>query len=85
MLLAEDGRHVWLGRHSDPALEEIEAAEARLREMNLGGWLAIHDGDYWDREKPVNLMMVRSLASPAATWEQSRDCFEAKRREWLTP
>jgi hypothetical protein len=83
MLLAEDGRHVWLGRHSDPAPEEIEAAEAHLQEMSLGGWLAVHEGDYWGGENVVDLMMVRSLASPAATWEQARASFEARRRERL--
>lgn len=82
MLLAEDGRHVWLGRHSDPSSAELDASEARLRGMGLGGWLAVHEGDYWDGG-PVVVMMVRPLASPVRSWDGALAAFEAERKAGL--
>ncbi len=79
MVLGEDGRHVWLGRHSDPTPEEIRTSETRLREAGLGGWLAVHEGDYWG-DQDVALMMVRPLASPGCRWDEAAERFEAARR-----
>ena len=44
MLLAEDGRHSWLGRATDPTAEEIASLEDQLTGLNLGGWIAVVDG-----------------------------------------
>ena len=70
MLLAEDGRHSWLGRDTDPATEEITSLENQLTQANLGGWIAIVRGHYW-RDGKLRLLEVRKLGEPGSTWEQA--------------
>ena len=44
IVLGEDGRHVTIGRHSDPADSEIANLEQSLGDQGLNGWLVIVDG-----------------------------------------
>jgi hypothetical protein len=46
--LGTDGRHITLGRHSDPTEDEIGRLEAALRAKGTGAWLAVAEGDYWN-------------------------------------
>jgi hypothetical protein len=57
IVLTEDGRHITLGRYTDPSPEEIATAEAGLAEQGLSGWLAVMKGNYYERVQP-SLMMV---------------------------
>ena len=82
IILGEDGRHVTMGRHSDPSPEEIAQAEAGLAAQNLAGWLAIMEGAYYQRRKP-SLMMVRQLCNPQRPFAEAVDAFEAARRATL--
>lgn len=75
MLLVENGYHVWFGRHTDPSPEMLRATEARLGELGFGGWLSVHERDYWSREGGV-LMMFRPLAPSACSWDQAMRNFE---------
>ena len=82
IVLGIDGRHVTLGRHTDPTEEEIAAAEARLAAQGLAGWLVLMKGGYYAQGKP-SLMMVRALANPARVFEEAAGDFEAKRKAAL--
>ena len=82
-VIGEDGRHVWLGRHSDPSEEEIAGAETALAAQKLAGWLAVVEGDYWSRRGRLAFVMVRPLASPASAFEAATAAFEAARKAKL--
>jgi hypothetical protein len=82
IVLATDGRHVTLGRHSDPTEEQIQAAESGLKAAGEAGWLAVMKGQYHSR-RPVELLMVRPLGAPAETWEAAIGAFEVVRRALL--
>lgn len=83
IVLGTDGRHVTIGRHTDPSPEEVEQAERGLAAQGLSGWLAVMKGGYYVRRKPA-LMMVRPLANPARPFEEVAAEFEAKRKATLT-
>jgi hypothetical protein len=79
IVLATDGRHVTLGRHTDPTEEEIEATEAALKRAGRSGWLAVMKGGYYSR-RPIELLMVRPLGGPEDAWNDAARAFEAIRR-----
>jgi hypothetical protein len=79
LLLAETGDHSWLGRASDPSEDEIGAAEASLRRVGTGGFLAVSEGDYWSRG-PMSLLEVRRLNGPGASFDVAVAAFMGKRR-----
>lgn len=83
MLLAEDGRYGWVGRHTDPSEDEIAAFEASMRERGTPGWLAVHRGDFWDRRSTPELVMVRPMAAPTLPWEVGVETFLARRNAYL--
>lgn len=85
IVLGTDGRHVTLGRQSDPTVEEILAAEHSLACQRLSGWLAVVEGEYWSLRDRPNLMMVRPLASPSGAFEDAAAAFEAARTRALQP
>lgn len=77
LVLASDGRHVTLGRHRDPEPEEIARAEAGLTANGLAGWLVLMKGGYYDSRNTPELMMVRTLGVPQASWETAVAGFVA--------
>jgi hypothetical protein len=79
LLLAETGEHAWLGRATDPTEDEIEAAEASLRHLGKGGFLAITEGDYWS-EEPLSLLEVRPLNKPRGSFDVAMAAFFVKRK-----
>ena len=82
IVLGTDGRHVSMGRHTDPTPEDVADAERGLAEQGMAGWLAVMKGGYHVRRKPA-LMMVRPLANPARPFEEAAAEFEAKRKATL--
>ncbi len=69
VIIGDDGRHVTIGRHSDPSeIDLLRAAEA-LRGTNSGGWLAITEGNYYSAEGKFSVMMVRELVPSLISWE----------------
>ena len=80
IVLGEDGRHVTLGRHTDPTTEEIGHAGAGLRAAGLGGWLAVMEGVYYRSRGGVSLMMVRELVPCRASWDEAVSAFTDLRR-----
>lgn len=78
-IIGEDGRHVWLGRASDPSDAEIEAAEKKLLDAGLAGWLAIVEGEYWSRNMKLTFVNVRPLACPQGGFKAALAAFGAHR------
>jgi hypothetical protein len=82
LVLGTDGRHVTLGRHSDPSPEEIKSVEAALAANGQSGWLAVLNGSYYRHRGPA-LMMVRPLCNPKRSFADAAAAFEAARKEAL--
>jgi hypothetical protein len=85
LVVGEDGRHAWLGRHSDPSPQEIAAVEASLSAQGLAGWLATAGGDYWRRRSRLVLLEVRPLGTPVVAFADAVLAFEAMRAAALEP
>ncbi len=79
IVLADDGRHVTVGRAIDPNEKEILATAVALTTQGLGGWLAIMDGDYHRTESPISLLEVRRLGQPKAEWLEAESRFRQTR------
>jgi hypothetical protein len=83
IVLSEDGRHVSVGRDTDPDEAELATLADALRAQNTGGWLAMMEGNcYSDCAAPA-LMMVRPLAPAATAWEDAAATFQQRRRQTL--
>jgi hypothetical protein len=83
--IGADGRHITMGRHSDPTEDEIGRLEAGLREQGIGAWLAVAEGDYWNPKARMTLLMVRSIGRPEGVWEQAVTAFNERRQDSLQP
>ena len=83
IVLCTDGRHMSLGRHTDPTEEEIVAAERSLSLAGLAGWLAVMTGDYYARKVRLSIMLVRPLAGPVSVFEDATAAFEKRRSSTL--
>jgi hypothetical protein len=85
IILAQDGRHVTMGRAAPPSEAEVEAAAAALAAQGLAGWLATLDGDYWSRRRAA-LAPVQILGDCASLdWPAAITAFEAARQHALRP
>ena len=80
IILAQDGRHVTMGRAAPPSEAEVEAAAAALAAQGLAGWLATLDGNYWSRRR-VALAPVQALGDGAnLDWPAAVTAFDAARK-----
>ncbi len=85
IIIAQDGRHVTMGRAAPPSEAEVEAAAAALTAQGLAGWLATLDGNYWSRRR-VALAPVQMLGDSAGLdWPAAITAFEAARQRALRP
>ena len=85
IILAQDGRHVTMGRAAPPIEAEVEAAAAALAAQGLAGWLATLDGNYWSRRR-VTLATVQTLGNGATLdWPAAITAFKAARQRALRP
>jgi hypothetical protein len=75
IILGEDGRHVTVGRHSDPTNEELARAADVLRATEQGGWLAVMEGVYYSCGI-VSLMQVRQLVPSHTDWQTAVQAFK---------
>ena len=86
IILAEDGRHVTVGRHTDPTPEEIGQAGSQLCALGVGGWLAVLEGGYYRPRDGVTLLMIREIApTHGTTWDEAADSFQRIRNGVLSP
>jgi len=74
LILAEDGRHVLLGRNSDPTEQEISLAANALAVQNIGGWLVIGFGNYYQKT-PYNLEKIREISACKVPWDIAENLF----------
>jgi hypothetical protein len=80
-IIASDGRHSWLGRHSDPTPEELETLTARLHAQGAVTWLAVTEGVYYSTDT-LSILIVGPLTGsgdPAAAIQ----AFQEMRRQNL--
>ena len=84
LIVAQDGRHVTVGRHTDPSPAEIERAGAQLDAMATDGWLVVSEGIYYSDE-PITLLMVRRIAGGAGTWEEAERLWHEIRERSAVP
>jgi hypothetical protein len=84
IVLGEDGRHVSVGRHSDPSDAELDTIAEALRAQGSGGWLAMMEGDYYLGRAAPTLMMVRPLTPVTAAWDDAAAAFQEKRVQALS-
>ena len=82
VILGTDGRHVTMGRHTDPSPDEVARAEAGLAAQGLAGWLAVMKGGYYTSPEP-SLMMVRPLCNPQTPFAEAVAAFQAARKATL--
>lgn len=81
IILGQDGRHVSIGRSSDPSEQEIAGAAAALVATGNAGWLAVLEGDYWAARGPVRLVQVRPLNGGTGGWDDAVVAFNRRRAE----
>ena len=84
IVLGDDGRHVTLGRHTDPSEEELARATDALRASGQGGWLAVTEGRYYSGDQ-LSVLMVKELAPPRAMWETALAAFQEARQTVALP
>jgi len=85
IILAQDGRHVTMGRAAPPSEAEVETAAAALAAQGLAGWLATLEGNYWSRRR-VAIAPVQMLGDGASLdWPAAITAFEAARQRALRP
>lgn len=72
VVLGGDGRHVSVGRYTDPSEEEIQRMEQDLHSQGLTGWLAIVSGDYYGPGQ-IEIVQVRPLVVPQDDREGDMD------------
>ena len=83
IILAQDGRHMTMGRAAPPSEAEVKAAAAALAAQGLAGWLSTLDGNYWSRRR-VALAPVQTLGDGATLdWPAAIAAFEAARQRTL--
>jgi hypothetical protein len=83
LVLTANGEHSWLGRHSDPKPDEIEAVKRQLDELGIAGWLAVSEGAYYSRGL-IKLLEVRAIGSAVGDWGAAEAAFHTRRRATLT-
>ena len=85
IILAQDGRHVTMGRAAPPSEAEVQAAAAALTAQGLAGWLATLDGDYWSRRR-VALTPLQILGDGTTLdWPAAIAAFGVARQRALRP
>ena len=67
LVVADDGTHSIIGRHSDPSKEELDGFAAQVDRRGLTAWLVVSEGVYFSQE-PVTLMVVRRISAADGDW-----------------
>lgn len=85
IILAEDGRHSTIGRHTDPSEAELVNVANALTASGQGGWLAVTEGQYYLPHDRIAVMLVRELSPTHTPWETAVEAFQAARRRAIAP
>jgi hypothetical protein len=79
--ISSDGRHVWLGRASDPTESELATLTGQLSSLGATAWLAVVEGEYLGT-KPLTILPVKELTG-SGSWSDALANFLV-RRESMT-
>jgi hypothetical protein len=82
MVLAQDGRHSWLGRASDPSPDELASVADALDGQGIAAWLAVSEGAYFSGDK-LAVIAVRPLTRALGSWDDALTAFHARRTKAL--
>ena len=80
VVITMDGRHVWLGRNTDPTSEELRRTAEQLDRQSLTGFLGITEGSYYNPSHTLSVMFVRLLAGEG-DWETAKAAFLSRRAD----
>jgi len=83
LILAEDGRHVLLGRHRSPTEEDISRVAHALAAQGLGGWLALGTGNYYEKTQQYSLQNIMAISKSMVSWEIAETRFYKIREDLL--
>jgi hypothetical protein len=84
IVLAEDGRHVTLGRANDPDAAELASLAETMHAQGLAGWLAVMEGDYHAHWATPTVMLVRALTPVTVEWGAAVAAFQDRRAQLLS-
>lgn len=74
IIVAQDGRHVALGRAAPPSDAEVaRCAETLVAQGIVGAWLAELHGTYWGHRR-VTLAPIRQIV-PGGDWREAEARF----------
>lgn len=82
-VITADGRHAWLGRHSDPTDAELAEVARQLEAAGDVAWLAVTEGGYYQPADAMQVLLVRPLAGAGGDWEAAKAAFLGRRAETL--
>lgn len=83
LLIAQDGRHTTLGRHTEPDDETLDTAAEGLDSLGLAGWYVLAEGRYYASEDSVALLPIRRLTATEGDWEAAVAAFHRRRLQAL--
>lgn len=84
ILIALDGRHIWMGRHTAPSQEELHKNRVTLEAMGITAWHGTYEGDYWSRKGgKFTDMQLLTTGLPGASLEEAVAAFQGKHVEAL--
>jgi len=83
IVITNDGHHAWLGRDSNPTVEELDALTLQLNAKGIVGWVAVLKGDYWARRSALEIILVRLLTEQAGDWESALQSWRGRRENAL--
>ena len=83
LVIAADGRHTTLGRHTEPDEEELDTATEGLDSLGLAGWYVISEGRYHVPQDTISLHPIQRLTSAEGDWEAAAAGFQKRRVEAL--
>lgn len=79
LIVAQDGRHVTMGRAAPPSDDEVmRCAEALVAQGIVGAWFVEMSGQYWSRRR-VSLVPIRQIVA-GGDWQGAEARFQAIRR-----
>lgn len=74
IVIAESGEYSIIGRHREPAEDDIIAAESALARIGRAGWLAIMSQSAYSCTRP-EFLMVRPLGNPGTSFNKAIEAF----------
>jgi hypothetical protein len=81
ILLGLNGAFVTLSRAAPPTEADILHASQQLDQQGLIGWLVQLHGDFYNRNRRVQLTMLRLMSRKEGLFDMAEDAFHKRRKE----